>query len=807
MATLLHDLKYAVRMLVKAPAFALFSVGVLALGIAANTSIFSFANTVLLRPLPYRDPGRLVMVWEDASYIGFPTNTPAPGNFYDWKEQNRVFDDMAATRDASFSLTGGTVPEEILGRQVSWNLFQVLGVYPFLGRDFLAEEDNANTGDVAILSHALWRQSFGGDPKIVGKKIELDNQEYTVVGVMPQGFEFPDRASAIWVPLGFSPEQATNHHQHFLQVVARLKPGVTLAQANANLAAVSKNLAEKNPDSNTHIGAYAVPLRQDRVGNLRLAIYILLGAVGFVLLIACANVANLLLARAAGRQRELAVRMALGAGRQRILRQLLTESLLLAGLAGLFGIMLSFWGAALLSRLIPAGVPLPPDSGIDARVFVFSVFVSMATGVLFGIMPALRLSSVNLSDALKWAGGRSRSVAHGKYTRNLLVVVEVALAVILLSGAGLMIQTFANLRLLNPGFDTDRVLTLHVPLPVPKYLELSKRTAFYDQVLERVNRLPGVLAAGFTTWVPLTNRGGSTGFTIDGQPPPAPGEFKDANLRVISKDYIRTMSMPLKSGRLFSGDERRNSTLVLLVNQAMARQFWHGGNPLGQRMKLGGYASEDPWFTVIGIVGDVHQMGLNVAPRAEMYVPYSQYEYFAPGYLAVKTTGDPLRFASAIRDQIWAVDKDQPVADVMPMQAIVDEELSPRRLQATILGAFSGLALLLASLGIYAVLSYGVAQRTQEIGLRIALGAQPGNVLRMVIGQGFALTLTGVAIGLGGALALTRVLTNLLYDVSASDPATLVATAALFCCVALLACYIPARRAMRVDPMVALRYE
>jgi len=806
-ATLLSDLKYAFRMLVKAPAFALFSVGVLALGIAANTSIFSFANTVLLRPLPYRDPGRLVMVWEDASYIGFPTNTPAPGNFYEWKEQNRVFDDMAATRDASFSLTGGSVPEEILGRQVSWNLFRVLGVPPFLGRDFVAEQDHANTGDVAILSHALWRQNFGADPQIVGKKIELDNQKYTVIGVMPPGFEFPDRASAIWVPLGFSPEQAINHHRHFLQVVARLKPGVTLAQANANLAAVSRNLAEKYPDSNTHIGAFAVPVRQDRVGNLRLAIYILLGAVGFVLLIACANVANLLLARAAGRQRELAVRMALGAGRQRILRQLLTESLLLAGLAGIVGVMLSFWGAALLSRLVPAGVPLAPGSAIDARVFLFSVFVSMATGVLFGIMPALRLSSLNLSDALKRAGGRSALSVHGSYTRNLLVVVEVALAVVLLSCAGLMIRTFANLRLLNPGFDAHRVLTLHVPLPEPKYSELSKRTAFYDQVLQRVDRLPGVVAAGFTTWVPLTNRGGSAGFTIDGQPPPAPGEFNDANLRVISKDYIRAMSMTLKAGRLFTGDERHDSPLVLLINQTMARQFWRGENPLGQRMKLGGYASEDPWFTVIGVVGDVHQMGLNVSPRAEMYVPYSQYEYFAPGYLAVKTAGDPLRLAAAIRDQIWTVDKDQPVADVMPMQALVDQELAPRQLQATILGAFGGLALILASLGIYAVLSYAVAQRSQEIGVRIALGAQPGNVLRMVIGQGLALTLTGVAIGLGGALALTRVLGSLLYGISATDPVTFATAALMLAGVAVLACYIPARRAMRVDPMVALRYE
>jgi putative ABC transport system permease protein len=807
MNELIQDLKYGFRALVKAPAFTAFAVGVVALGIAANASIFSFANTVLLRPLPYRDAGKLVMVWEDASAIGFPANTPAPGNFYDWKEQNRVFEDMAASRNVSLSLTGGAVPEEILGRQVSWNLFRVLGVQPLLGRDFVAEEDNANTGDVAILSHALWRQSFGADPQIVGKKIDLDNEKFTVIGVMPQGFEFPDRTSAIWIPLAFSEEAANNHHRHFLQVVARLKPGATLAQANADLASISRDLAEKYPDSNTDIGAYALPLRQDRVGSLRLAIYVLLGAVGFVLLIACANVANLLLARAAGRQREFAVRLALGAGRQRIIRQLLTESLLLAALAGLVGILLAFWGAALLSRLVPAGVPLASGSGIDFRVFLFSVCISMTTGAFFGITPALRLSAVNLSEALKQAGGRNGLGTQGRYTRDVLVVVEVALAMILLTGAGLMTESFAKLRKVNPGFRSENVLTLRVPLPSPKYEALQKRTALYDQVLERVNGVPGVVAAGFTSWVPLTNRGGSSGFTIEGNPPLAPGEINDANLRLISKDYTRAMSMPLKAGRAFTGDERQDSPLALLVNETMARQFWPSQNPLGRRIKLADYATASPWFTVIGIVGDVHQMGLDLPPRAEMYIPYSQYEYFAPEYLAVKTTGDPSSLATAIREQIWAVDKDQPVTDVMPMQAIVDEELAPRQSQATILGGFSALALILACLGIYAVLSYAVAQRTQEIGVRMALGAQPADVLRMIIGQGLTLTLMGVLIGLAGALILTRVLAKLLYGVSAADPFTFVGLAALLTCVATIACYIPARRAMRVDPMVALRYE
>jgi putative ABC transport system permease protein len=605
MGSLLQDLKNSIRMLAKAPAFTAFAVGVLALGIAANTSIFSFANTVLLRALPYQDAGRLVMVWEDASFVGFPRNTPAPGNFYNWKDQNRVFADMAASRDASFSLTGGSVPEEILGRQVSWNLFRVVGVAPILGRDFVAEEDMANRGYVAILSHALWQQSFGSDPQIIGKQIELDSEKYTVIGVMPQGFEFPDRAAGVWVPLAFTNEQATNHGRHFLQVVARLKPGITLAQANANLDAISQNLAEKYPETNKHIKAFAVPLREDRVGNVRLAIYVLLGAVGFVLLIACANVANLLLARAAGRQRELAVRMALGAGRNRILRQLLTESLLLAAFAGIVGTLLSLWGAAFLARLVPNGVPLAPGSGIDARVLVFSVCVSVATGVLFGIMPALRLSSVNLSASLKQAG-RTGLGARGKRTRDMLVVVEVALAMILLTGSGLMIESFAKLRSLRPGFSAEHVLTLRVPLPDPKYPDLPKRTAFYDQVLERVNRVPGVVAAGFTTWVPLTNRGGSTGFTVEGRPAPAPGDFTDANLRVISKDYVRAMGVPLKAGHLFAGDERQNSSLVMLINETMAHQFWPGENPLGQRIKLSGYAGDYPWITIVGIVGDVH---------------------------------------------------------------------------------------------------------------------------------------------------------------------------------------------------------
>jgi putative ABC transport system permease protein len=807
MNTILQDLRYAVRMLYKSPAFTAFAVGVLALGIAANTSIFSFANTVMLRPFPYRDAGRLVMVWEDFSYIGFPKNTPAPGNFYTWKSQNRTFEDMAATFDNSFSLTGGAQPEEVEAKQATWNLFGVLGVKPVMGRDFLPEDDRPGANHVVILSHALWRETFGSDPHLIGRTIQLDGASWTVIGVMPSGFEYLNRDIRVWVPAALPDDRRSTHESHFLRVVGRLKPGVTLGEANADLRTIASQLAKEYPKSNAHVGAFAVPLRTDVVGNLRLAIFVLLGAVAFVLLIACANVANLLLARATSRHRELAVRMALRAGRSRILRQLLTESVLLAAIAGTLGCMLSLWGAAFFARVIPDGIPRAADSGIDARVLEFTLVVTLATGILFGIIPALRVSRANLSDSLKQAGGRSGLATHGHRTRDVFVVCEVALAMVLLAGAGLMIESFVKLRALNPGFHADHVLILRVPLPDPKYADMHKRTAFYDAVLERVNHLQGVVAAGFTTWVPLTNKGGSCGFTIEGRPVPAPGELNDANTRVVSKDYMPTMGMTLKAGRLFGDGDREGNSPVALVNETMAHQFWAHEDPLGHRIKLGDADSKRPWNTIVGIVGDVHQMGFDVPARAEMYYSYAQQEVFQPEYLAVRASGDPLQLANAVRDQIWAVDKEQPVENVLPMEAIVEEELAPRKMQATVLGAFGGLALLLASLGIYAVLSYAVAQRTQEIGVRIALGAQPHNVLQMVIGQGLGLTAIGVAVGMTGALALTRVLGNLLYGMSATDPATFAGVALVLSAVAIVACYIPARRAMRVDPIVALRYE
>jgi putative ABC transport system permease protein len=806
--TLLQDIRYGARTLRKNPGFTFFAVVVLALGIAANTAIFSIADTVLLRPLPYRDAGRLVMVWEDSSPYGFPRDTPAPGNFSDWKLRNEVFEDMAASSNGTFNLTGDGNPQEILGRYVTANLFSVLGTGVTLGRDFRAEDDIPGTARVAILSHGLWLQRFGGDPQIVGKEMHLNYEKYTVIGVMPRGFQFPDREAQLWVPAQFTKEQLANHGNHFLNVVARLKPGMPLKTANANLATIARQLEKEHPEENAKVGAYAVPLREEISGDIRPAILVLVGAVCFVLLIACANVANLLLARASGRRREMALRLTLGASRGRVIRQMLTESVLLATLGGSAGLLLTFWGTPFLASLIPAGIA--PLSGTEAngRVLLFTLVVSIATGMLFGIMPALRISGLDLVDSLKQGGGRSGLGSGGRRLRDALVVCEVALAIVLLSGAALMIRSLENLYHLDPGFRADHVLVLRTPLPRQKYEEFARRTAFYDQVLERVDRIPGVVRAGYTTWVPLTNTGGATGILVENQPVPPPGQRPIPNVRIVSKDYTRALTMKLIRGRLFDEHDAAGTQAVALINETMARECWHGADPMGRRFTRGDPTEKPAWITVAGIVGDVHQAGLDVPARPEMYLPYQQQDFgFEPEYLAVRTSGDPMLLAEAVRKEVWRVDKEQPVAGVMPLEDLVDDNLAPRRIQASLLGGFAGMALLLASLGIYAVLSFAVTQRTQEIGVRVALGAEPGDVLHLVFSHGLKLFLIGAALGLAAALALSRTLTHLLYDVSAYDPVSFASMTILLAGVTVLACYIPARRATRVDPMVALRYE
>lgn len=806
--TIWQDLKYGVRVLRKSPGFAFFATAVLALGIAANTAIFSIADAVLLRPLPYRDAGRLVMIWEDGSTYGFPQDTPAPGNFSDWKMRNHVFSDVAAYSWDDLNLTGDGNPEQLTGDEVSANLFSVLGVSPALGRDFRPDDNIPGAARVVILSHGLWLRRFGGeDTRIVGQQVRLDGERYTVIGVMPRGFLYPDRKTEIWVPWQFTKEKLADHSSHFLHVIARLRQEVSLQTANADLETVAKQLEQERPDSNAKIGAFAVPLREDLAGDMRPAILVLFGAVCFVLLIACANIANLVLARASGKRRELAMRLTLGASRLRIVGQMLAESLLLAMIAGSIGLALAVWATQFLASLIPTGIAPLGDSVLDGRVFLFTAGVSILTGILFGVTPALRVSGLDLATSLKDGGGRGNVGSGGQRLRDVLVVSEVALAIVLLAGAALMIRSFENLVHLDLGFRADQVLVLRTPIQMQKYDTQARRAVFYDQVLEKVEHFPGVVAAGYTTWIPLTNEGGATGITIEGHPEPAPGQMPIPNARVVSRNYMAALKMRLVEGRLLDERDGSGTPLVALINQAMARSFWPGENPIGKRFKRGTFHADVPWITIIGIVDDVHQAGPAMPARAEMYLPYQQQEFFPPDYLAVRASGDPLLLAEPLRQQVWSVDKQQPVADVMPLEQLVGENLAPRRMQASLLGGFAGLALLLASIGIYAVLSFVVAQRTQEIGVRVALGADSHDVLRMVFSHGLKLFAIGAVLGLAAALGLSRTMGHLLYGISASDPVSFLTVTFVLAAVTLLACYIPARRAMRVDPLVALRYE
>jgi putative ABC transport system permease protein len=807
MNTLIQDIRYAVRTFVRNPAFFIFAVGVLALGISANTAIFTVAYNVLLRPLPYHDASRLVMVWEDSSAYGFPQDTPAPGNYASWKAQNNVFSDMAALDDHNFTLTGADNPEQFDGVAITANMFPLLGVKPMLGRNITPEEDKPGANHVVILSHAVWLTNFGGDPQIIGRQILLNGAQYSVIGVMSPSFVFPDRTAQIWTPIGFSAQDLAEHGSHYLHVVARLKPGVSLKAANADLGVIARRLQQQFPTSNAKVGAYAVPLRSMLTGSAHNAALILLGAVGFVLLIACANVANLLLARAAGRRKELAMRMALGAGRARIIRQLLTESILLSVIAGCAGLLLAIWATPFLADLIPAGLAPMAGAGINIYVLVFLVGVSIFCGVLFGLAPALRISHIDLATAMKQGGTRSGSGAAGTRMRDILVVAEVALALVLFSGATLMVRSFINVRDLDPGFRPAHVLALETQLPYPRYKDATRRDAFYKQVLDRINHLPGVVAAGCTTWLPLTNWGGATAIIIEGQPPLGPGHQMIPNIRMISDKYMQAIGMRLIQGRLFNASDGANTQPVVLINETAAKKFWHGQNPIGTRLRGDDDTNPPQWSTVVGIVADVRQAGLDQPARPEVYYPYDQHDGWVPSYFAVRTAGDPMSVANAVRDQIWAVDKDQPVTDVMPLEQMLSDYLAPRELQSSLLGGFAGFALLLAALGIYAVLAFSVAQRTQEIGVRVALGAQQGDILRNIFSQGMKLASIGVVIGVAGTLALSQLLSTFLFGVTATDPLALAEAAAVLLGVALAACYVPARRAMRVDPMVALRYE
>jgi putative ABC transport system permease protein len=808
--TLIQDLRYGARTLIKSPGFAFVAMLTLALGIGANTAIFSVVNGVLLRALPYYEPERLVMVWADRpilqAQIGLPDFPVAAPDFIDWRNQNQVFQQMAAMYARFMNLTGGGDPESVTGLRATASLFPLLGARFAVGRPFLPEEDQAGADRVVVISHGLWQQRYGADPKIIGQKITLNDEAYTVIGVTAPDFQFPRRGEApgiatkadLYLPIAFAPEEMNNRVQSRLRVIARLKPGVSVQQASAEMSAIARRLTEQYPQTNTDKGVRLVPLDQQAVGKARTALLVLLGAVGFVLLIACANVANLLLARAAGRQKEMAIRAALGANRWRVVRQLLTESLLLAISGGAGGLLLAWWGVELLLSIAPDNLPRAYDVRLDTRVAGFTLLVSLLTGILFGLIPALQVSKIDLGVTLK-EGGRDAAGLLRRRLRGFLVVSEVALAFVLLIGAGLLIRSFARLTEVDPGLDPRGVLTMDIMLPFAKYSG-GRSVAFFEQTLERVRALPGVEAAATVFPLPLSGMQAATAFRIEGRPAPA-AQTISAGYRLISPDFFKTFRVPLVKGRLLLESDGAKAPPVVVVNESLARNYFANEDPLGKRITTG-----DVTRVIVGVVGDVKHSALDEEAKPEIYFPIAQDPPIFMS-LTVRASGDPMQMVAAVRGQVWAGDKDQPITNIGTMERLMAKSVAPRRFNLLLLGVFALVGLALAGLGLYGVMSYTVTQRTREIGVRMALGAQTGDVLRLVIGEGMKLALIGALLGLGGALALTRLLKTLLFDVSATDPLTFIVIAAVLIIVALLACWIPARRAARMDPLVSLRVE
>lgn len=796
------DLRYALRLLFKSRGFALIAILALSLGIGANTAIFSAVDAVLLRPLPYAEPNRLVFVWEDSSFAGFPRNTPAPANYLDWKKQNQVFSEMAAFAGNSRNLTGDGAPEFVVGRRVTPGFFRVLGVPAFLGRT-LTDEDDRPGDNLVVISHGLWTRRYGADPAVVGRQILMDGEKFTVVGVMPPSFHFPLKRDEYWTPARMDAKEQARRGSHYLQVIARLKPGIAVERAQSDMTAIASRLEQDYPGENTKVGATVVPFKEQATGDSRPALLVVLAASACVLLIACANVANLLLARAAGRQREMALRAALGAGRMRLIRQMITESLLLALAGGALGLVVARAGLRALEALVPRqlGVTL----SLDGRVLLFSAAVAILTGLVFGLAPALHASRLDLNEALR-QGSRAGTGKQTGHLRDAFVIAEVALALVLLVGAGLMIRTLFLLSAVDLGFKHENALTMRTVLPRVKYADPAKRQQFYDAVLAKVRALPSVENAAYTSNLPFTTRGNTNGIEIQGRPPAALGTESDALYRVGTNGYLKTLGVKVLEGRLFGDEDRAFSTPVVIVNDTCRKQYWSGSSPLGSRVKTDG---GDVWRVVVGVVADPRERGLDVSLKCGVYLPVIQNAtaWAIPSELIVRTKVDPMSVAAAVREAIWTEDRDQPISAIQTMDDLLDQELATRRQQMILLGAFAGLALLLAALGIYGVLSYAVTQRTREIGVRMALGAPASQVLRMVAMHGLALAACGLVIGGALAVAVTRLMRQVLYEVSPMDGPTYATVAAVLLAVAMIACIVPAQRAARLDPMIALRDE
>ncbi len=803
MDTLLQDVRYGIRQLRRSPGFTAAAVLTLALGIGANTAIFSLVNGVFLRPLPYKDAGRLVFVAATNRVRGIKIDVTSYPDFADWRAQNHVFSGLAAYRPQYYDLSGVTQPERIRGVRVSEDLLPLLNEKPVLGRAFLPEEYQPGKNHEVLVSDGLWRRLFGSDPGLVGRTLKLNDENYTVIGVMPPRFGFPPNERALlYTPL--APDANRSHG--WLWAVGRLKPGISLREAQVEMDTISHRLEQQYTHSSERQGVNLLPLQERVVGDLRPAFLVFVCAVGLVLLIACANCANLMLGRTTARARELAVRVALGAGRRRLMQQLLTESALLSLLGGAVGLLLAVWGVDVLVALMKKGLPIPrlENVGIDGWVLGFAFLVSLLTGIIFGLAPALAASRVELNESLKEGSRSVTGSLRPVQLRSLLVVSEVALALVLLVGAGLMIRSFLLLSRVDTGVDTRNVLALDFSLYESRYAQPHVHSDFLRQVAERVRNLPGVNSASWATTLPLSGDSDEDSFSIVGQPEPGPGKPRNASFNVVGPGYFKTLRIPLTRGRDFTDHDTEAAPGVVLINQAMVRRFWPDEDPLGKQITMDGKS----FFSIVGVVGNVRQLGQASETTPEVYLSYLHDPVAWPyRTLIVRTVGDPLKLVGLVEQAVWSVNRDQPVSDIRTMEQVLADSVAQPRIFTLLLGVFAALALALASVGIYGVVSYSVSQRTHEVGVRLALGAEQFDVLRLVIGQGMLLTGIGLGIGLAGAMALTRFLSSFLYGVRPTDPFTFAVVALALAGVALLATYIPARRATKVDPMVALRYE
>jgi predicted permease len=809
METLFQDIRYGFRTLLKNPGFSAIAILALALGIGANSAIFSVVNSVLLRPLPYADPDRLILVWH--SYPSLKLEAPvSPRGYFDYTEQSDIFEEASLATGWNVNLTETGEPERIQGRAVSAGFFPTLKIEAAQGRLFTPEDDQPGHERVVVLTDGLWRRRFGSDPNIIGKTLTLNGNSYDVIGVLSPNFQIDSLGQGVemFAPVALTPQQKETRNSESLLMLGRLKPGVTLAEAQTQMTTIANRIMEQNPGAYpADWGVKVQSLNEQVVGDIRMHLLVLLGAVGFVLLIACANVANLLLARAASRQKEIAIRTALGASRGRLIRQLLTESLLLSIAGGGLGLLLALWGVDMLVSVNRNNIPRANEIGIDPRVVAFTVLISLLTGILFGLVPALQASKTGLNETLKEGGRGTTGGARQRRVRAYLVVSEIALALVLLVGAGLMIKSFARLLDVDPGFRTENLLTMQMALPGTKYREPHQVRAFYQQSLEQIKGIPGVQSASATSNLPLSGSVSSGSFQIEGRPPLAPGEASPhSDRRSITQDYFQTMAIPLMKGRYFTDQDSPDSQPVAIIDETMARIYWPDEDPVGKRVSWSSNNGNPIWAEIVGVVGAVKHLGLDGVVRGQLYMPHNQRSQGAM-YLVIRTSGNPTSVAGAVKSAIQIVDRDQPVYNIKTMEEYLAGSVAKRRFTMLLFGIFGALALILAAVGLYGVMSYSVTQRTHEIGIRMALGAKQSDVLRLVVGQGMLLALAGVGIGLGAAFALTRLMSSLLFGVGATDPLTFITISLILTGVALAASFVPARRATKVDPMIALRYE